>query len=185
MKAILCSLFLVSCRAAGGSPALPNNAELAELCAADQKEREGDWSRLSESELLAIGERDAARRERVLDLVQEEALASPEDYYHAALVLQHGEKPEHFLLAHSLASAAAFAGYPGASWLAAASLDRFLQRAGRPQVFGTQFNRTQEEPWTMEPLDRSWPDSLRARFGVPPLAESERRVEEMNGQTPR
>jgi len=180
---LLCALLLVGCRASGSSGASSTgNSELAELCAADQEEREADWSRLSEAELLAISERDALRRERVLALIQEDALATAEDCYHAALVLQHGDAPEHFLLAHALASIAAFQGYPGANWLAAASLDRFLQNAGRPQVFGTQFTSSQDQPWTMDPFDRSWPDSLRARFGVPPLSESEQRLEELRAE---
>jgi hypothetical protein len=31
-----------------------------------------------------------------------------------------------------------------ARWIAAATLDRYLQRIGQPQVFGTQFSSTME-----------------------------------------
>jgi hypothetical protein len=45
-----------------------------------------------------------------------------------------------------------------ARWLAAATLDRFLQRLGQPQVLGTQFSSKMEnrqQTWTMEPYNRT------------------------------
>jgi hypothetical protein len=46
----------------------------------------------------------------VLEFVGRGDLHSAADYFNAALVLQHGEKPEDFLLSHELATAAAFKG---------------------------------------------------------------------------
>ena len=56
------------------------------------------------------------------------------------MIFQHGTKPEDYLLAHVLATAALRkGGAPLAPGLVAATLDRYLQSIGQPQVFGTQF----------------------------------------------
>jgi hypothetical protein len=73
-------------------------------------------------------------------------------------VFQHGEGSDDILLAHVLAVTATGKGDMDARWIAAATLDRFLQRVGQPQVFGTQFSFKTEngqETWTMEPYNRS------------------------------
>ena len=113
------------------------SAELAELYRADQAARERDWSRLGPAELMAIARDDARRLARVRELAAAGALREPADRYHAAMVLQHGDEPDDFLLAHELACAAAIGGDERGTWLAAASLDRYLQRSDRPQWFGT------------------------------------------------
>ncbi|WP_336216067.1 hypothetical protein [Nonomuraea sp. LPB2021202275-12-8] len=56
--------------------------------------------------------------------LERKALRSPSDRFHAAMVLHHGAEPRDALMAHMLATAAAF--------------DRYLQASGHPQVFGTQ-----------------------------------------------
>jgi hypothetical protein len=101
-----------------------------------------------------------------------------------ALVYQHGEQPEEILRAHVLATVAGFNGRREARWLSAAALDRFLHRIGRPQVFGTQYQRKENDPWTQEPYDRSLPDTVRAEYGVPPLAEQAKQLADLNRQKP-
>ena len=46
----------------------------------------------------------------------------------------------------------------------------------RPSSFGGSNNT---DAWTLEPLDRNLPDAIRAEYGVPPLAEHSKRVEEL------
>ena len=46
--------------------------------------------------------RDRARQARVKELYATNQLKTGIDYYHAAMVLQHGEVPEDFLLAHRI-----------------------------------------------------------------------------------
>ena len=123
---------------------------------------------------------DQVRLARVLELVHAGALETPADSYHAAMVLQHGSEPDHFLLAHLLATSAALQGDERGAWLSAASLDRYLQRIDRPQWFGTQYQRKDGEPWTQEPCVWTLPDSISVVFGVPPLAESQAQLIEMN-----
>jgi hypothetical protein len=58
-----------------------------------------------------------------------------------------------------------------AIWIAAATLDRYLQDVGQKQIFGTQFLSHTEngtEVWTQEPYDRTLvSDALRDQLGVP------------------
>ena len=153
---------------------------LRELYEADQGDRRFT-SPPSEEEWRAITRRDRERRARVLELVRSGALESAEDYYHAAMVLQHGEGSEDVLVAHILATVAGFKGHEGGRWLSAAALDRFLHRIDRPQRLGTQYQRDDpDDPWTQEPYERWLPDAVREAYGVRPLENQEEFLREMN-----
>jgi hypothetical protein len=144
---------------------------------ADQKARE-DWAHADAS---AVATQDAARREQVKKLLAAGALQSGEDFYHAAFVFQHGMEPNDYLLAHALAVIAAERGKQGAAWIAAATLDRYLQAIGKPQIYGTQYTFKQKvtdgeasgpRGVSQEPYDRTLlSDALRIATGVPPLAD--------------
>jgi hypothetical protein len=131
-----------------------DSAELIQIHDADQKDREApvggvDWK--------VVGPRDAARRKRVRELIDQGRVRTGKDYERAAMVFQHGDTPEDILLAHVLAVTALGKGNSGAQWLAAASLDRYLHRLKQPQIFGTQFTNkevSRKEGWTMEPYNR-------------------------------
>jgi hypothetical protein len=156
----------------------PNvSAELAAIFAADQADRRDDRPPLPWPEIQG---RDRQRRARVAELVQGGELRSAEDYFHAAIVFQHGETAEHLLWAHVLATVAGFKGHPEGPWLTAASLDRFLQEIGRPQILGGNYRQAPNEPVTQEPYDRSLPDSIREAYGIPSLAEQAERLAELN-----
>jgi hypothetical protein len=127
---------------------------LKQIYEADQKDRhapagEVDWK--------VVGPRDSARRKRVRELIDQSGVRTGKDYERAAMIFQHGDTPEDIILAHVLAVTALGNGNPGARWLAAASLDRYLHRCGQPQIFGTQFTNKEvstKEGWTMEPYNR-------------------------------
>lgn len=125
--------------------------------------------------------RDEARRTQVADILKEARALCPEDLYHAAMVFQHGNTPQHFLLAHVLASAAAIQGHQPSRWLSAATLDRYLGSVDRPQILGTQYRGTQGEPWTQEPFDRSiLSEATRDLFNVSGLDQQRSRIDLMN-----
>ena len=153
--------------------------ELAGFYQADQADRQ-NIQQLTPDQLSEIAARDEQRRARVMEMVGRGQLQSAEDYFHAAMVLQHGKEPEEYLLAHELATIAGFKDHKIGKWLSAATLDRFLHSLGRPQQFATQYRREENGVWTLEPLDRSLPETIRAEDGVPPLAEQSKRVEGMN-----
>ncbi len=144
----------------------PTNSEMTALFEADQADRRGGITDARRAEVIA---RDAARRARIRALLDAGALRSGTDFWHAAFIFQHGGSAENYLLAHSFAVIAASRGRPDAAWIAAATLDRYLQTIGRAQVFGTQ---CWHDPPTRDPYDRAvLPDSVRQAAGVPPLAE--------------
>jgi len=159
---------------------VPTNAEMTAIFDADQADRQGggaaiDWS--------AVGPRDQARQARTLALLNAGALHSGDDYLHAAFVFQHGAQPNDYLLAHMLSVIAAARGRPDAAWIAAATLDRYLQNIGRPQIYGTQFRSRPGQPTNQEPYDRTLvSDALREALGVPPQAAQERRRAEIEAE---
>ncbi|MCR5869727.1 MULTISPECIES: hypothetical protein [unclassified Sphingomonas] len=147
-----------------------NNQEMADIFAADQAARAEpskiDWEKLSASDKL--------RRVRTQALVDAGKLNSADDYYHAAYVFQHGDEAEDCLKAHAFAVIAAARGKREASWIAAATLDRYLQRIGQPQIYGTQFRRAPGGKWTQEPYRRDLlSDAIRQASGVPTVAAQE------------
>jgi hypothetical protein len=153
--------------------------ELAELFQVDQADRQSP-DQVSREQLEAMARRDEQRRARVREIVRQGPFPSAEDYFHAAMLLYHGKTSEELLLAHQLATIAGFKGHRLGKWLCAVTLDRFLESVGQPQPFGTQYRRDASGKWTVEPMDHSLPEAVRAEYGVPPLAEQLKRAEAMN-----
>ena len=154
------------------------NAEMAAIFTADQADRQAaniDWS--------VITPRDTARQGRVRALLDAGQLRTADDYYAAAFVFQHGQKPEDHLLAHVLAMAAMTLGRNDASWIAAATLDRYLHNTDRPQVFGTQYRGQPGGPVTQGEYDAALlPDSVRTVLRVPTREQQQERLKQMSPQ---
>ena len=110
------------------------NTELQALYEQDQADRSVFFEQLDHEQVQQVLQRDRARRQRVGELVGSEALQAPEDYFHAAMVFQHGETLEDFWRAHELAGRGAELGHPDCRWLAAAAYDRWLTNQGKPHV---------------------------------------------------
>jgi hypothetical protein len=152
---------------------------------------------------------DAERRKRANQLLDSGALKSANDFHDAAFIFQHGDKADDYLLAHVLAMVAVSKGDPRGRWIAAATLDRYLQFIGRPQVFGTQYlsrgyveylrkaaaagsaqksdhanegsGKNNPDEWLQEPYNSSLiSDSLRAEYCVGPLEGQQKNVIAMN-----
>lgn len=153
------------------------NLELYELYASDQEER-SDPSRI---DWALLGERDEVRRRRVDELLDGGVALSAQDLYWASMVHQHGGTQVDSERAHELAmQALAIDRYHGdALWLAAATADRVLWFAGKPQKFGTQIVR-KEGKYEVYDVDPSVTDEERARWNVPTLAEARKRAERKN-----
>jgi hypothetical protein len=181
MRKVMLSLFLVvmSCRAqktatAGAKPSL------AQLFADDQKDREHAMG-MSNEKWQRVRARDAERRRMVRELLAEGPLPDGLAYKQAAFILQHGDKPEDYLLAHILASDAVAKGETSARWIAAATLDRYLQSIRQPQVYGTQYVWKHPGPKpkgaTLEPYNSALlPDSLRRDACVATLEQQQENV---------
>lgn len=153
------------------------NSELLTMFQEDQADRTGD-PQPGDPHMGAVVERDRARRRRVEELVAAGALQAPEDYFHAAMVFQHGERLEDYWRAHELAKKGAELGYRQARWLAAAAYDRWLMRQEKPQKYGTQY-RADGDRWKLWDVDPATTDAERAEWGVPPLALALQKAEDM------
>jgi hypothetical protein len=153
-----------------------DNKELAAIYEQDQADRmplmHGDWPTDWWSTARFVA-RDLLRQARVLALYRANALRTGNDYYHAAMVFQHGYRPDDFLLAHELSIVALAKGHRRALWLAAATEDRFLMNIKRPQRFGTQYRAASVgAPMELYRVAAEVTDVLRREMMVPSLAEA-------------
>lgn len=154
------------------------NEELRSLYEADRYEH-AHQAKVNTPDYNAMRARDLARRERVMQLVNENALQAPEDYFHAAWIMNHGDTPDDAENAHQLAVRASELGHRPARWLAAASYDRWQMYQGKPQKYGTNyiFDGRKDRLWDVDPETT---DEERAKWDVPALAEQLRKAEEAN-----
>ncbi|RSB46263.1 hypothetical protein [Brevundimonas sp. 357] len=156
-----------------------DNPEMAAILAADQVVRQDLAAVLAGGRegALRIHAADAVRRQQVRSLLEAGALRTATDFYSAALVFQHGDTPEDYLMAHTLAVAALGERSTESPWLAAATLDRYLQAVGQPQIYGTQTMMRRGEQPTREPFNHALiPDSIRRVLAVSTRAAEEARL---------
>jgi hypothetical protein len=162
-------------------PPTPNE-EMARIYEDDQKVRQN--SAATRADWGAIEKADRLRRQRVAALLAAGALHTADDYRKAAFVFQHGERSDDYLLAHTLALVAVAKGDQGAAWIAAATLDRYLQSVRQPQIFGTQF-RGAGTATTQEPYDQQLiSDALRTELGVPIQASQAEQLKTLQSALP-
>jgi hypothetical protein len=148
-------------------PYVEPNSEMAEIYRADQAVRQSLES--FKANAKQIERDDSLRRERTRALLATGELRAGEDFRLAAMVFQHGSEPRDYLFAHTLALVALEKGDRSASWIAAASLDRYLTSIGQRQIFGAQFSL---DGATQPPFDTELvSDALRRELGVPALAD--------------
>ena len=162
---------------ASANQSLKDNEELKRLHDEDQSDRtptDVDWA--------IVSPRDKARLSRVKELYLQNRLQTASDYYHSAMILQHGDAPEDFLLAHEFCVIAISKGKNDkeAKWLGASSEDRFLMNIGRPQRFGTQFHSEGNGPFRLYTVDSGVTDETRRDMGVHSLAEARAHEAKLN-----
>lgn len=160
-----------------------DNADMARIYEADQAIRTNFPQNPTQEFIQKSIADDKARKLETAALVKSGALHSGLDYRRAAFIFQHGDKPGDYLLAHTLAMVAMSKGDREASWIAAATLDRYLQSVAHPQIYGTQFNFPTEGTAGQDPYDRTLiSDALRAELRVPTQAEQEKRRASMEAE---
>lgn len=169
--------------ALGAQQAQKTAPTIKELLDADQKDRQGAMS-LTQAQWKAISERDAERRKIVHQMLESGALKTGEDFEDASVIFQHGDNPQDYLLAHVLAVTAMAKGDANARWIAAATLDRYLQSIKQPQVFGTQYKWAEMKPKphgaTQAPYDKELlSDALRRESCVATYAAQQKNVAAM------
>jgi hypothetical protein len=175
MRIVLPGLLLLAASTASAQDEPADNAEMTAIFAADQAPRQGgpiDW--------LTVGADDAERRTQTLLLIEQGALTTARDFYHAAHVFQHGTDADDQLFAHVLAVRALAMGMKEAEQFAAATLDRYLQNSGHGQIYGTQVHYSEESGVTREPYDKELiPDALRRQMGARTVAEQEADLDQL------
>jgi len=164
-------------------PALAQNPELAAIYQADQAARSNpagiDWA--------IVQPEDRKRRKRVHELLSAGEVRGAADYYHAAMVFQHGENVDEIRLAHAL-STIAMSLAPDEKryrWLTAASWDRILATQLQPQWYGTQFQSDDNGVFLYPVADGAVSDYERTAMQVPTLPEANAQLQEiarMHGQ---
>ena len=181
---------LIGLAAQTAAPATPAVSRIHQLEIEDQSENPGN---ISADEYYRHGD---ARRAEVRMLLAHGTLISGEDFSDAALIFQHGRTTEDFLFAHVLATEGLIHGGSADKWIAAATLDRYLQSINQPQVFGTQYTgeksagnaaKPQVDPHvinisrTQQPYDsKLLPDAVRQDFCVPDESQQERNLAVFN-----
>lgn len=176
-------------------PTVPNlpdaNPEVLQLAIQDQWDRGNDMfgggKPIPPPDMhgKSSAARDEEREHAVRKLLVDGKLKSGTDFWLSALIFQHSIRPEGVLLAHVLAATATAKGNGNAKWLAAASLDRYLWDVNQPQVFGTQFKKSPDGKWTMEPYARgTFSDAERAIWCVVPVSEQEKILAEFQAGKP-
>ena len=192
----LCS---VATSAQTSSPHTPNPPETAsavhKLYVEDQDDTRTIKDEATNAEYI---NRVKVRQQTLRTMLATAQIASGDDFLEAAFIFQHGNTPDDFLFAHILAMEAMVRGSASARWIAAATLDRYLQFVKQPQVFGTQYIMDPTHPVhaagaqfpsgrTLEPYNDSFlSDSVRTDFCVPTLAQQKQNVAMFNaGKWPR
>jgi hypothetical protein len=156
----------------------------------DQSENPGN---ISAEEYFRHGD---ARRAEIRKLLEAGKISTGEDFSDASLIFQHGRTTEDFLFAHILAMEGLMRGGSADKWIAAATLDRYLQSVNQPQVFGTQCSgdraaesapKPQVDPHvlniqrTQQPYNPNLlPDAVRQDFCVPDVTQQQKNLAMFN-----
>lgn len=136
---LLSVLLIISCK-------VSDNSRLAELAKSDQLDRKRNTPEISKN--------DRARLKEVKTIISEDTLITSNDYFNAAIVLQHGDEPQDYKTANDLAKKAVEIdeGNQKAKILVAQSMDRYLLSINKPQIYGTQRKLLGELEY-MQPID--------------------------------
>lgn len=154
-----------------------DNKELISLFHADQIDRKStniDWPK--------IIQRDKERQAKVYELLAANQVITAQDYYHAAMIFQHGMDTLSSGMAVKMIKKSLELDDQRSKWLLAAAIDRDLKRKGRPQIYGTQyFKRGPDAPWELYEIDTTQvTDEERIAFDVRTLSEQRQKVNQLN-----
>lgn len=155
-----------------------DNQELLKMYEMDQKSRTSgpiDWMQLKKE--------DSIRRKRVWELLDSSKVISGNDYYHAAMIFQHGNDTIASGMAVKMMKQAISKDSTMNKWLLAAAIDRDLMRKGKPQIYGTQYiiSPTTNNKYELYKIDTTKiSDATRREYNVRTLAEQREQVTRMN-----
>ncbi len=152
-----------------------NNSELEKMYNEDQSARKVqkiDWFQLNKD--------DSLRQRRAYEMLDSGRVVSGKDYYHVAMIYQHGKDTTASSMAVKMMKKAIGLDSTVNKWLLAAAIDRDLMRRKEPQIYGTQYiMQGQNAKWELYKIDTTKiSDTERKYYGVESLAEQ--RIKERN-----
>jgi tetratricopeptide (TPR) repeat protein len=155
---------------------IENNEELQIMYDSDQSDRSSgdiDWSIVSVN--------DSLRESRVYEMLDSNQVRTSQDYHNAAMVFQHGGDTIASGMAVRLMKKSIELDSSASKWLLAAAIDRDLMRRKKPQVYGTQYTKMDNDKWGIYNIDTTViSDEERKEYGVSTLSEQRERVMMMN-----
>jgi hypothetical protein len=145
------------------NPSLQNkkSAELLEIVHEDQADRSVPYDQIDWTQ---VNPRDLKRRTKVAAIFAEGCLKSAADYASAALIFQHGTTADHFYQTFIWANDAVKLGDSTQRWMVAAGLDRYLVKISQKQLFGTQLSKDAFGNFCIQPVEPSFPDTIRIQY---------------------
>jgi hypothetical protein len=165
--AVIRELFKNPSAARARAATATNDAELQKMRDEDQKDREDP---IDQAKMARMEADDSVHKMRTLELIEEGAAKTGRDMHNAATVLQHGDTPDDYRLAHELSIAAVTLGDTTAVWLVSRSYDRMLLSMGHRQRLNTQYGGAEAKPL---PLDTTGVnDRIRVALGSRRLGDA-------------
>lgn len=178
-------LLIGACTVVSAAPfVVVSNEGLSRAEAADQADRRAgpsgiDWSRITP--------RDQARRRAVMQWLARGEIRTGQDYFNAAVIMQHGDsvKDARMALAFAILAAQLDPVRVEARQMTAMSWDRLLEDQGQPQWYGTQFVRSARTgAWELYPVQPgAISEQQRIALGLPSLAEDHAHLAAINARS--
>jgi len=154
-----------------------DNAELKKMYDDDQGSRmvsNIDWVQLTKN--------DNIRENRVYEFIKEGKIVTGKDYYHSAMIFQHGKDSVAYGMAVKQMKKAIELDPKINKWLLAAAIDRDLMSRNKPQIYGTQYVKKGENAkWERYKIDTTQVTAEeRKHYNVETLAEQVIKERNMN-----
>lgn len=154
-----------------------DNEELRKMYEEDQSSRmvaEIDWGLLSKN--------DNIRKTRVYELIKSGKVITGKDYFHSAMIFQHGGDSVAYGMAVKHMKKAIQLDPKINKWLLAAAIDRELMSKNKPQIYGTQYvKKGHDAKWERYTIDTTQiSDEERKLYKVETLAEQKIKERNMN-----
>lgn len=152
-----------------------DNLELIEMFKSDQADRTNHIDR------VILQRNDSIREARVYELLDSNKVRSSLDYHYAALIFHHGEDSVAYGLAVELMRKSIELDSTRNKWYLATITDRYLLSINKPQIYGTQYKRLDNNILVREELDSTKiTDAERREFNVETLAEQREKIKNLN-----
>ena len=152
-----------------------DNPELVEMFKNDQADRTNhiDWN--------IVQKNDSLREARVYELLDSNKVRTSTDYNNAALIFHHGEDSIAYRMAVELMKKSIELDSTRNKWLLAAATDRYLLSINKPQIYGTQYKRLDNNSVVREKMDSTKiTDAERIECNVETLAKQREKIKNLN-----